>query len=203
MKKLIVASNNGHKIEEIKSILKDLNMKVVSLKEENIHIDVVEDGKTFKENSYKKAKAIYEYLKNRGENNFLVMADDSGITVDALNGEPGIYSARYAGEPCDDVKNNEKLIENLKDVPWDERGAAFVCHITIIDEDGAAHDAEGVIRGIVTESLKGKDGFGYDPLFYVEEFQKTFGEISEDEKNKISHRAIALKKSKEILKMIK
>ena len=203
MKKLIVASNNQHKIQEIKEILKDVAVEVVSLKDEGIFIEVEEDGTTFKENAYKKAKEIYDYLKLKGHDNFIVMSDDSGITVDALNGEPGVYSARYAGEPSDSAKNNEKLLANLKDVPWEKRGGSFVCHITLIDDKGISYDTEGIVRGIVTEGLRGKDGFGYDPLFYIEKYKKTFGEIHSDEKNKISHRSIALGKVRDIIKNMK
>ncbi|MCI6276644.1 MAG: XTP/dITP diphosphatase [Clostridium sp.] len=203
MKKLIVASNNQHKIQEIKEILKDVSIEVVSLKDEGIFIEVEEDGMTFKENAYKKAKEIYDYLKTKGYENFIVMSDDSGITVDALNGEPGVYSARYAGEPSDSAKNNEKLLANLKDVPWEKRGGSFVCHISLIDDRGISYDAEGIVRGIVTKELRGKDGFGYDPLFYIEKYKKTFGEIQSDEKNKISHRSIALGKVRDIIKNMK
>lgn len=203
MKKLIVASNNQHKIQEIKEILKDVSIEVVSLKDEGIFIEVEEDGMTFKENAYKKAKEIYDYLKTKGYENFIVMSDDSGITVDALNGDPGVYSARYAGEPSDSAKNNEKLLANLKDVPWEKRGGSFVCHISLIDDRGISYDAEGIVRGIVTKELRGKDGFGYDPLFYIEKYKKTFGEIQSDEKNKISHRSIALGKVRDIIKNMK
>ena len=203
MKKLIVASNNQHKIQEIKEILKDVSIEVVSLKDEGIFIEVEEDGMTFKENAYKKAKEIYDYLKTKGYENFIVMSDDSGITVDALNGEPGVYSARYAGEPSDSAKNNEKLLANLKDVPWEKRGGSFVCHISLIDDRCISYDAEGIVRGIITKELRGKDGFGYDPLFYIEKYKKTFGEIQSDEKNKISHRSIALGKVRDIIKNMK
>ncbi len=203
MKKLIVASNNQHKIQEIKEILKDVSIEVVSLKDEGIFIEVEEDGMTFKENAYKKAKEIYDYLKTKGYEDFIVMSDDSGITVDALNGDPGVYSARYAGEPSDSAKNNEKLLANLKDVPWEKRGGSFVCHISLIDDRGISYDAEGIVRGIVTKELRGKDGFGYDPLFYIEKYKKTFGEIQSDEKNKISHRSIALGKVRDIIKNMK
>ncbi|GAA0675886.1 MULTISPECIES: RdgB/HAM1 family non-canonical purine NTP pyrophosphatase [Clostridium] len=203
MKKIIVASNNKHKIQEIEAILKDIDIEVVSLKDEGIFIEVEEDGTTFKENSYKKAKEIYDYLISKKYDNFIVMADDSGISVDALNGEPGVYSARYAGEPSDSDKNNEKLLENLKDIPWENRGGSFICHITLIDDNGISYDAEGVVRGIVTTELRGRDGFGYDPLFYIEKYKKTFGEIDSYEKNKISHRSLALGKVREIVQSIK
>lgn len=122
MKKLILASNNKKKIREMKEILKEIPIEVKSLEDENIQIDVVEDGKTFEENAKKKAKEIYEFLLERGEKEFIVLADDSGIAVDYLGGDPGIYSARYAGEHGNDAKNNEKLLNNLKGVKKEERG---------------------------------------------------------------------------------
>lgn len=200
MRKLIVASNNKNKIIEIKEILKDCNIDVVSLEEENIFIEVEEDGKTFKENSYKKAKEIKDYLVNKGKRDFIVMADDSGITIDGLKGAPGVYSARYAGESCDPEKNNDKVLLELKNVPWDQRTAQFVCHITLLDSGGKEFHAEGVVSGRVTEERTGTGGFGYDPIFYIDEYKKTFGQLSSDEKNKISHRAKALAKAKEIIK---
>lgn len=200
MKKLIVASNNAHKIEEIKDILSDFNLNVTSLKDEGIDIDVVEDGTTFLENSYKKADAIAQYLKGRDEEDFMVMADDSGIVVDYLNGEPGVYSARYAGEHGNDAKNNEKLLNKLKGVPFENRTARFVCAIVLITSNGEVIKVEGKTEGYVTEEIRGKENFGYDPLFYVEDFQKTFAEMTSDEKNSISHRGRALKELKEEMK---
>lgn len=196
MKKLIVASNNQHKIGEIKEILKGLALEIVSLKEMNIDIDVEEDGKTFNENAYKKAHEIYLYLKNRGEKDFLVMSDDSGLMVDALNGEPGVYSARYAGEHGDSKKNNEKLLLNLKNVKKEDRGAQFVCSIVLMDEDGQSETFEGLTRGFITECIVGAEGFGYDPLFFIEDKNMTFAEMSSEEKNNISHRGRALDKFK-------
>lgn len=203
MKKLVLASNNLKKIKEIKEILSGLEFEVYSLNDMGIDIEVVEDGTTFEENARKKAIEIYDYLKEKGENDFLVLSDDSGLEVDCLNGAPGVYSARYAGEPSDSAKNNEKLLANLKDVPWEKRGGSFVCHISLIDDRGISYDAEGIVRGIVTKELRGKDGFGYDPLFYIEKYKKTFGEIQSDEKNKISHRSIALGKVRDIIKNMK
>lgn len=128
MKKLILASNNKKKIKEMKEILKEIDIEVRSLEDERINIDVVEDGKTFEENAKKKAKEIYEYLLERKDSNFIVLADDSGLEVNYLNGEPGIYSARYAGEHGNDSKNNEKLLNKLKGVLKSNRGAKFICH---------------------------------------------------------------------------
>jgi XTP/dITP diphosphohydrolase len=200
MKKIIVASNNDHKIKEIKQILKDIDVEVKSLKDCNIDIDVVEDGKTFIENSYKKAKEIYEYVKKEGLSDFLIMADDSGLEVEYLNGEPGVYSARYAGEHGNNKKNNEKLLEKLKGVPSEERKAAFVCAIVLIDETGKTVKVEERAHGVIKEELTGVEGFGYDPLFFVPEFNKTFAEMTADEKNSISHRGKALEVIKKELK---
>lgn len=192
MKKLIVASNNEHKIKEIKEILNDLPLNIISLKEAGIFIDVEEDGKTFMENSYKKAKEIVDYLSLNGEEDFMVMADDSGLVVDYLNGEPGVYSARYAGEHGDSQRNNEKLLQNMKDVPKEKRGANFVCSIVLIASNLKEIKAEGKTYGIISETYSGVDGFGYDPLFFVPEFNMTFAEMTAEQKNAISHRGRAL-----------
>lgn len=199
MKKFILASNNAHKIKEIKEILKKFDFEILSLKEAGINIDVEEDGKTFEENSFKKANEIREYLINKGEKNFIVMADDSGLEVDFLNGAPGIYSARFAGEHGNDLKNNEKLLEELKGVEDKERKANFICVIVAVTDKGEKIVAEGKSYGVILKVLCGTDGFGYDPLFYVPEFNKTFAEMSSEEKNSISHRGRALNKLKEKL----
>ena len=202
MKKLILASNNKKKIEEIKGILEDLNLEVKSLKDEGINIEVEEDGKTFKENSFKKANEIKEYLLKKGEKDFIVMADDSGLEVDYLNGEPGVYSARYAGEHGNDDKNNKKLLKVLEGVEDKDRGARFVCHITLINDLGKSTDFAGTVNGRIIKELNGKGGFGYDPLFFNEEINKTFGEATKEEKNKISHRGKALKILKEEIQKV-
>ena len=182
MKKIVLASNNSKKIKEIKDILNGLEYEVYSLNDMDINIDVEEDGITFEENSKKKATEIYSYLKKRGEDNFLVLADDSGLEVDSLNGAPGVYSARYAGEHGNDYKK-----------------ARFVCVISLVDENGETKVVRGEVDGYIIEELKTEGGFGYDPLFFYEGFNKTFGEASSEEKNAISHRGNALKKLKEIL----
>ena len=202
MKKFIIASNNAHKIKEIELILKDLEIEVKSLKDEKIYIDVEEDGKTFEENAKKKAEEIYKFLKKRGDKDFFVLADDSGLAVDYLNGDPGIYSARYAGEHGNDKKNNEKLLKELKDVPKENRGAKFICQLALFTDDESYYKVTGEVDGYIIEELNGEGGFGYDPLFFYQPFKKTFGEISGEDKNKISHRAVALKKLKDILKEI-
>ena len=127
------------------------------------------------------------------------LADDSGLEVDYLNGEPGIYSARYSGEHGNDDKNNEKLLENLEGVPKEKRGAQFVCQLSLFTDKGEYYTVRGEVRGFIIESIQGKGGFGYDPLFFYEPFNKTFGELEAEEKNKISHRGIALIKLKDTL----
>lgn len=186
MKRLIVASNNQGKIKEIKEILKNFNMEVVSLKEANINVDILEDGATFMDNAYKKA---YEIYKLTGE---MVLSDDSGLMVEALNGAPGVFSARFAGEHGNDKKNNDKLLALLKDVEKEDRGARFVCAMVMILGDNKAIKAQGECPGYILKEARGEDGFGYDPLFYIPELEKTFAELTSNEKNKISHRGRAL-----------
>lgn len=202
MKKIILASNNAHKVKEIKNILSELDVDIKSLKDENINIEVIEDGLTFKENAYKKATEIADFLKKRGDNNFIVMADDSGLEVDYLNGAPGVYSARYAGEHGNDKKNNEKLLKELEGVNLDDRGARFVCEVALVDNDNKYISVRGEATGVILEENKGCDGFGYDPLFYYEPLKKTFAQMKEEEKNKVSHRANALKELKIKIKEI-
>lgn len=199
MKKLVIASNNEGKIKEIKKVLANLPIEVLSLKDMGLDIDVEEDGLTFEDNAKKKSVEIYKELIKKGENNFIVMSDDSGLEVDYLNGEPGIYSARYSGEHGNDDKNNEKLLENLEGVPKEKRGAQFVCQLSLFTDKGEYYTVRGEVRGFIIESIQGKGGFGYDPLFFYEPFNKTFGELEAEEKNKISHRGIALIKLKDTL----
>jgi len=197
LKDLIIASSNKGKIQEIKEILKKYKLNIMSQKEAGVDIEVDEDGSTFMENAYKKAYEIYKLKKDS-----IVMADDSGLMVDALDGAPGIYSARFAGEHGNSEKNNEKLLELLKGVPFEKRKAKFVCAIVLIIDNKTVIRAQGEVYGYITEEARGKDGFGYDPLFHVPEYNKTFAEITSDEKNTISHRARALKKlSEEISKL--
>ncbi len=202
MKRLVLASNNKKKIKEMKEILNGLDVEVKSLEDEKINIDIVEDGKTFEENAKKKAEEIYEYLLKRGDENFIVLADDSGLAVDYLNGEPGIYSARYAGEHGNDAKNNEKLLNNLKGVNKQNRGAKFVCQLAMFTDKGEYFKVTGEVKGYVIEELHGEGGFGYDPLFFYEPLNKTFAELTSEEKNCISHRGIALKELKKVIKKL-
>lgn len=200
MKKLIIASNNQGKINEIKKVLNDMPINVFSLKDIGLDIDVEEDGITFEENAKKKSEEIYKELIKRGESNFIVMSDDSGLEVEYLNGEPGVYSARYAGEHGNDKKNNEKLLLNLKGVSYDNRSARFVCQLALINDKNIYKSVTGTVNGYILEEERGYDGFGYDPLFLYEPFNKTFAELTIEEKNDISHRGIALKKISAVIK---
>lgn len=191
MKEIIIASANKHKLDEIKSILSDY--KVISMEEAGFDDDIVEDGKTFEENALIKAKAIHEKTGK------LVLGDDSGLMVQYLNGEPGIYSARYAGEEKDDKKNNEKLLKALEGVEKKDRDAKFVCTVGICYEDGSTDVVRGEVEGIIGFEEVGSGGFGYDPLFYIDKLDKTYAQLTFDEKNSVSHRRRAFMKAKEIL----
>ena len=186
--KIIVASNNKDKIREIKSIF--TNYEIVSLKDMNIDIDVEETGTTFEENAYIKAKAIYDIT---GE---MVLSDDSGIEIEALDWAPGIYSARFAGNHNDEA-NNDLVLEKLANET--NRTARYTCALCIFFKDGTHKIIKEHCYGKITHERMGTGGFGYDPLFYLEEINKTFGQVSLEEKNKYSHRAKALRKLREIL----
>jgi XTP/dITP diphosphohydrolase len=189
MRKLIVASNNSNKIREIKEILRNIPVEILSLKEAGIDVDIEETGSTFLENAYLKAKGISDIAGGA-----MVLADDSGLVVEALGGAPGIYSARFAGEHGNNKKNNEKLLELLEGKKQSERQASFICAMVLIDENGKSIEVEGKIDGFIGEEEKGSNGFGYDPVFYLQEYGMTFGEMDSETKNKISHRAKALGK---------
>lgn len=193
--KLIVASNNQHKIEEIKEILEKLDMDVLSLKDAGIDIEVIEDGETFEENAYKKAKEVFDIVKDA-----YVLADDTGLMVDAINGAPGVYSARFSGEGATYEENNSKLLDLLKNVEDKDRGAKFVCVMVLIMSKDKVIKVRGEVSGRILRETKGENGFGYDPLFYVEEYGKTFGKMTNEEKNSVSHRGRALEKLREALK---
>jgi len=193
---IIIATGNRHKVAEINDILADLNIKVIPMTDFPQHPKTVEDGKTLQENAAKKAKEAAAFFKK------WALADDTGLEVDYLNGDPGVYSARYAGDGCTYDDNNRKLLTALKDAPKDKRGAQFRCVIAVSSPEGETTFAEGKIFGIITEHLAGDKGFGYDPVFFVPEQNKTFAELNADVKNKISHRAQALQKMKEIIKAI-
>jgi len=186
MNKAILASNNAHKLEEIYDILKDFDYELKSMRDAGLEMDIEENGSTFEENSLIKAKAVVDAL------GCIAIADDSGLMVDALDGAPGIYSARYAGEPSDSQKNNEKLLDALKDISDDKRTAKFVSVITMVFENGETIIARGEAHGKIGYEYKGDNGFGYDPLFIDDVSGLTFAELSSEEKNERSHRAKAL-----------
>ena len=183
--KLIIASNNGHKLQEIKAILGDMFEEIVSMREAGIDHETVEDGQTFMENAEKKAREIAQL------SGCCAIADDSGICVDALDGAPGIYSARFCGRHGDDQANNDLLLEKLQGV--ENRAAHYTCAIALCYPDGKVVRAEGYMHGLIGFEEKGKNGFGYDPLFILPQCGGlTAAQISPQEKNEISHRAQAL-----------
>ena len=194
MKKIVFATGNQGKLREVKKILADLDVEIVSMKEEGIQIDVEENGTTFAENAQIKATAIGAHT------DAIVLADDSGLVIDALNGEPGIYSARYLGEDTSYRIKNQNLIDRLEGVPDEKRTARFVCAIAAALPDGTVLHTEGTIEGIIGYEERGENGFGYDPIFYVPKLGKTTAELSDDEKNAISHRGSALEKMKVLLR---
>lgn len=196
-KTLIVSSDNSHKIVEIKKILEDLPITVLSKTEAGCAgIEVIEDGDTLEENAIKKAVEIAKQV------NSIVIADDTGLFVDKLNGEPGIYSARYSGENATDRSNREKLLRELDGVILEERTAKFNTIIAIVLQDKSVKLASGECSGKIGFEEKGENGFGYDSLFIVDGYGKTFAELGEEIKNNISHRANALKNLKEELKSL-
>ena len=182
--KIIAATKNKNKLREFGEILKDF--EIISQEEAGVDIDVEETGTTFEENSYLKAKAIYDIT------GITTIADDSGLCVDALDGEPGVYSARYGGEGYDDKGRVQLLLKNMKDVPDEKRTARFVCVITLVGSEGVI-TARGECEGKIDYSPRGENGFGYDPVFYAARFEKTLAEVTPEEKNSISHRGKALK----------
>jgi XTP/dITP diphosphohydrolase len=185
--KLVVATRNAGKLKEIKKLLTPLGVHAEGLAELNCALDVVEDGDSFAANACKKATEIAA-LTGR-----LTLADDSGLVVDALAGEPGIYSARYAGADSSDADNNARLLRELAGVPADRRTAAFVCAMALADADGNCREFSGRLAGRILEAARGDGGFGYDPLFLVAEYGKTLAELPLEIKNRISHRGSALR----------
>lgn len=186
MKRIIFATTNEGKMKEIRLILKDLNYEVVSLKEAGLNPEIIEDGETFEENAIIKAKKVMELT---GE---MALADDSGLEIDYLNKEPGIYSARFLGETTSYDIKNQYFLEQLKDVSEEKRTARFVCAIALAYPDGSCVTKQATIEGRIGYEIAGENGFGYDPIFYVPEFECTAAELSMEQKNKISHRAKAL-----------
>ena len=201
--KIIFATGNAGKMREIREILADMDMEVLSMKEAGVEADIVEDGTTFEENAVIKAKAVVCMLKEcsgKELSGAIVLADDSGLEIDALNREPGIYSARYLGEDTPYSVKSANLIARLAGVPDEERTARFVCAIAAVMPNGETVTTRGVIEGRIGYEEKGNNGFGYDPIFYVPEYGRTTAELTEDEKNRISHRGKALEAMKDELK---
>ena len=193
-RKMIFATGNENKMKEIRMILSDLGMPILSMKEAGIHVDVVEDGTTFEENALIKATEIAKTVEN-----CIVLADDSGLEIDYLNKEPGIYSARYAGENTSyDIKNN-LLLSRLEGVPDEKRTARFVCAIAAAFPDGTTEVVRGTIEGRIGYEIAGENGFGYDPIFYVPEYGCTTAEMNPDKKNELSHRGNALRAMRKIM----
>lgn len=193
MKRIIFATSNEGKMREIRAIMADSGYEVVSLKEAGISVDVEENGTTFEENAIIKASTI---AKATGE---LVLADDSGLEVDYMDKAPGVYSARFLGEDTDYVIKNTYILEKLQGVPKEDRTARFVCVIALSYADGTCITKRATIEGYIGYEIRGENGFGYDPIFMVDEFDKTTAELSMEEKNQISHRAKALRAIKEEL----
>ncbi len=190
---MIFATGNMGKMKEIKAILGDIGEEILSMKEAGIDMDIVEDGSTFEDNAIIKAKAVMERTGK------LALADDSGLEIDALNKEPGIYSARYMGEDTPYEIKNSNLIERMKGVKGKDRSARFVCVIAAAFPDGEIITTRGTIEGVIAEEPAGENGFGYDPIVYVPEYGMTTGQMDPDAKNAISHRGKALTAMKKIL----
>ena len=200
MDKIIFATGNAHKMVEIRMILKDLGVEILSQAEAGSHADVVEDGSTFEENALIKATRIREAAAARPEyKNAVVLADDSGLEIDYLNKEPGIYSARYMGEETSYDIKNQALLDRLEGVPDEKRTARFVCAIAAALPDGTTEVVRGTMEGIIGHEIAGENGFGYDPIFFLPEYGCTSAELSPEKKNELSHRGEGLRKMREIL----
>jgi len=194
-KKIVLATQNKGKTKEFAAMLakSGLDVQVISMSDVPDAPEIIEDGNTFKENAYIKAKAICS------QTNLITLADDSGLEVDYLGGEPGIDSAIFAGEPRDDKKNNEKLLSSLRDVPYEKRTARFRCAICIMTPTGDHFEADGTCEGIIISEPRGENGFGYDPIFYLPQYKKTLAQLDLELKNTISHRSEAFGKAVKIL----
>lgn len=186
--RIIFATGNENKMKEIRMILADLGMPILSMKEAGIRADIVEDGATFDENAMIKAEAVAKYAKDA-----IVLADDSGLEIDYLHGEPGIYSARYAGEDTSYDVKNRLLLDRLSGVEDSDRTARFVCAVAAVFPDGRREVVRGTIEGIIGHEIVGENGFGYDPIFYLPEYGCTTAQLDPEEKNRLSHRGNALR----------
>ena len=200
--RIVFATGNKDKMREIREILGGLDAEILSMKEAGVFADVVEDGSSFAENARIKADAIYAMLAEKdpeAAESTVVLADDSGLEVDYLNGEPGIYSARYLGKDTPYTEKNRIIIERLADAKDEERSARFVCAMALAMPDGEVETSYGTIEGLITYEQKGTNGFGYDPIVYVPEYEMTTGEMAPELKNSISHRGKALEQMKDII----
>lgn len=200
MDTIIFATGNKNKMIEIRMILEDLGCKILSQKEAGIQADVVEDGQTFEENALIKATTIADIARKMPEyKNAVVLADDSGLEIDALNKEPGIYSARYMGEDTSYDIKNQALIDRLEGVPDEKRTARFVCAIAAALPDGSTEVVRGTMEGRIGYEITGKNGFGYDPIFYLPQFGCSSAELEPEKKNELSHRGEGLRKMRKVL----
>ena len=200
MDTIIFATGNKNKMIEIRMILEDLGCKILSQKEAGIQADVVEDGKTFEENALIKATTIADIAREMPEyKNAVVLADDSGLEIDALNKEPGIYSARYMGEDTSYDIKNQALIDRLEGVPDERRTARFVCAIAAALPDGSTEVVRGTMEGRIGYEITGENGFGYDPIFYLPQFGCSSAELEPEKKNELSHRGEGLRKMRKVL----
>ncbi len=192
---LVLATKNRDKIREIQEILSDFSIEIKTLEDFPDMPDVVEDGQTLEENAIKKARSFHQFT------GLPALADDTGLEVDALNGAPGVYSSRFAGENASYADNREKLLREMSAVPDEARGAQFRCVVAFVNADQVL-TVEGIVRGTITRVPSGSGGFGYDPIFFVPELGRTFAEIDLETKNKMSHRGIAFRKMKEKLQSL-
>lgn len=196
MERIIFATGNAGKMKEIREILEDLNMEILSMKEAGITLEIEENGSSFEENAIIKAKAVAAHPNAHGA---VVLADDSGLEIDYLNGEPGIYSARYMGEDTSYRIKNQNLIDRLFGVPDEQRTARFVCAIAAVFPEGEIRTALGTIEGKIGYEERGSNGFGYDPIFYLPDMSRSTAQLTPEEKNGISHRGNALRQMKQEL----
>lgn len=186
-KKIVIATHNLGKAQEFKALFEEFGVSVMTLHDYPEIPAVEETGTTFQVNALQKAQAISDVLDQ------VVLADDSGLLVDALDGAPGVYSARYAGEPTNDQSNNQKLLKELEDVPESKRTAHFHCSLVMVGPNRKPLHVAGEVTGTILQAPRGTNGFGYDPLFYLAEYEQTMAELPQEEKNKISHRAEAIR----------
>ena len=198
MRTILLATGNQDKATELKAML-GADFEVQTMRDFGIDMDIIEDGLTFEANALIKVRALQPYVMGK---NLIIMGDDSGLAVDCLDGAPGIYSARYAGDHVSYADNNQKLLQEMADVPEENRGAAFITAIAMILPDGRELTCEGLVRGKIAFDYCGAGGFGYDPLFIHEASGRCYGDMSKAEKNRLSHRAVAVEKAREILSQL-